>query len=119
MATHPFSHQFVCGFEGILKFYCRVEGEMNEVWKETLACSAASYSSTGSLVLSVIEDSYSSLLLYDCYNFQKLRVIPVSFLELVPIKIEWTDDNSALLLASQTEFLKLNVFSGEKISEFR
>lgn len=87
MSVHPLSYQLVCGFEGVLKFYNRIEGEILEVWKENLICSAASYSNTGNLVICVIEDSYASLILYDCYKFQKTRVIPVSFLKLIATKI--------------------------------
>ena len=70
-------------------------------------------------MLSCIEDSYTTLIIYDCYNFKKMRNIPVSYFKLFATKIEWIENNSALVLYSQTEFAKVNVFTGERISCLR
>ena len=119
MVAHPMGYQFACSFEGILKFYNRVEGDMQEIWHENLNCHAAKYSSSGSLILSCSEDSYTTLILYDCYNFKKLRVIPIAYLKLAATRIDWIHDNSAILLTSGTEAITLDITTGEKISEFR
>ena len=46
-------------------------------------------------------------------------MIPVSYLKLAATKIDWVDENSALLLTSPSEMMKLNISSGEKVSQFR
>lgn len=32
MTVHPFGHQFLCGFDNIIKFYNKIEKDMQEIW---------------------------------------------------------------------------------------
>lgn len=31
-AVHPLGHQFLCGFDSIIKFYNKIEKDVHEVW---------------------------------------------------------------------------------------
>lgn len=70
-------------------------------------------------MLSCIEDSSTSLIIYDSYNFRKVKNIPISFMKIYPTKIDWVSNNSHLVLYTNNEILKINVFTGEKVSEFK
>lgn len=101
MTVHPLGYQFVCGYDNIIKFYNKTGGDVEEIWSEHYICTAAKYSSSGSLVLACIEDSYVSLILYDTYNFKKIQGIPVTYLKINVNQIQWVDKNESLVLLSQ------------------
>ncbi len=54
MTVHPLGHQFLCGFDNIIKFYNKIQKDMQQTWSEQYICTAAKYSKNGSLLLSCI-----------------------------------------------------------------
>ena len=102
MTVHPLGYQFLCGYDNIIKFYNKKGVDVEEVWCEHYICTAAKYSTAGSLVLACVEDSYVSLIRYDTYNFKKISVIPITYLKMNVIQIQWVDRNESLVLLSQT-----------------
>jgi hypothetical protein len=121
MAVHPLAYQILCGFESLVKFYNKVEKDMQEVWSEQLACTAARYAKSGALVLSCLEDSVTVLLVYDCYNFKRIRSVCLWDLKFYTTRIEWVHCNTELVLLSgvTNELLRVNIFTGEKLAELR
>lgn len=118
-AIHPLGYQFLCGYDNIIKFYNKKGYDMEEIWNEHYICTCAKYSTSGTLVLACIEDNYTVLVNYNPYTFQKMHNIPITYLKVIITRMEFVDRGTSLVLFGSAEFLKVNVVTGEKISDFR
>lgn len=53
IAVHPLGYQILCTFEGVVKFYQKVEQELIEIWSETWSCFSAKYTEAGLLLVCI------------------------------------------------------------------
>jgi hypothetical protein len=67
---------------------------------EQYLCTAGKYSRSGTLVLCCLEDSYTSLVIYDACNFRRIKNIPLAYLKMSVMRVQWVNNNQQLLLYS-------------------
>jgi hypothetical protein len=109
----------MCTFEGALKFYQKVEMDLVEIWTEPWNCTAARYTESGLLLLSIFDEGNHQLVLYNPNSFTKIKAYSSLYIKHAVTAIDLDETETEMALWSGKDLGVYKMRGGEKVSEFR